>query len=484
MEALVIKEMKGFIGRKREQERLHSLGSANEPAIVIVYGRRRVGKTELLEQAFRKRNILKFEGIEGLSKEEQFANAMRQLAKYTKDELLTKVTISSWSEFFDLLNRYTQEGCWTIYLEELQWLANYDSQLIAELKYFWDNHFRRNSEIILVLCGSAPSFMLDKVVHSKALYNRSQHELHLKELSISETKAFLGQHSNREVFDAYLTVGGIPEYLKWLNKKSSVFLSLCSNAFTSGSFFFREYEKIFTSHLANNSHYREVIMALSQHKFLSREALAKKLKISSGGTLSKILVDLEKCGFISKYHPYNLSDRTNVIRYAIADNYLHFYFNFIYPIRNRIKNGDYDDAPTSAIKMDSYAKWLGFAFERWCRRYNRTIAKILGFSGVNYQSGAYFSRSTDKEDAGYQIDLIFDRADNVYTICEIKYLQSPARTKVIAEMEKKLALFPNKGNKTLHKVLICNEGAEPSLLDRAYFDRVIDCEELLQPRLV
>ncbi|SCA63912.1 Uncharacterized protein SCG7109_BO_00020 [Chlamydiales bacterium SCGC AG-110-M15] len=480
VQALFIHEMERFVGRTRELKKLHDIDEESEPSIVIVYGRRRVGKTELLEQAFRDRNILKFEGIEGLSEAEQFANAMRQLANYVQDDLLNKVNIKSWSEFFDIVAKYTKEGRWTIYLEELQWLANYEDKLISELKYAWDNLFRRNSEIILVLCGSAPSFMLDKVVHSKALYNRSQHEIHLQELNILDTKSFLKKRSDREIFNAYLTVGGVPEYLKWLDKESSVFLSLCHNAFTSGSFFSREYEKIFTSSLANNKHYQEIIETLSKHKFLSREELATKLKISSGGTLSTLLTDLDKCGFISKYHPYNLNDGTNIIRYAIADNYLHFYFNFIKPILTNIANGDYDDAPQSAIKMDSYAKWLGFAFERWCRRYNRLIAKILGFSGIQYRSGAFFSRTTNKKDPGYQIDLVFDRADNVYTICEIKYLQSPAGIKVISDMEKKLSLFPNKGNKTLHKVLICNEGADSSVLERAYFDQIITCKDLIE----
>lgn len=232
--------------------------------------------------------------------------------------------------------------------------------------------------------------------------------------------------------------------------------------------------------MSQNKHYREIIELLSQYRFLSREDLATKLQTASGGTLSDVLVDLEKCGFISKYRPYNLSDRTNVIRYAIMDNYLHFYFSFIKPIETRIANGDYDDAPQSAIKMDSYAKWLGFAFERWCRQYNRVIAKILGFSGVQYRSGPYFSRTTNKADPGYQMDLVFDRADNVYTVCEIKYLQSPAGVKVIVDMEKKLSLFPNKGNKTIHKVLICNEGADSTVLERAYFDQVITCDDLLR----
>lgn len=134
-----------------------------------------------------------------------------------------------------------------------------------------------------------------------------------------------------------------------------------------------------------------------------------------------------------------------------------------------------------AINTKSYVKWLGFAFERWCRRYHYVIAKLLGFSAVRYSSGVYCSRSTNKENPGFQIDLVFSRDDNVYTICEIKYLQHQVTTKVIEEFEKKLMLFPNKKNKTIHKILICNEGAAPALIDRGYFDNIVTAEQLFMP---
>ena len=202
-----------------------------------MYGRRRIGKTELLEQAFKDRNILKFEGIEGLSEKAQFVNAMSQLAHYAEEPLLAKTTIDSWREFFQLLAKYTQQGTWTIYLEELQWLANYKETLIAELKYVWDNYFRHNPKLILVLCGSAPSFMIDHVLHSKALYNRSQHEFHLQEFTLCEAKEFLKNRSDKEVMDSYFTIGGVPEYLKWVSTESSVFLVYAKIPFQQVVFF-------------------------------------------------------------------------------------------------------------------------------------------------------------------------------------------------------------------------------------------------------
>ena len=480
MKALTVKENVNFIGRKHEIEVLEAIGNSDGAKIIIMYGRRRVGKTELLEQVFRDRNILKFEGIEGLSDKKQLENVVNQLSLYIQKPV--EIPIKNWSQFFQYLSTCTKEGIWTIYLEEIQWLANYKGTLIAELKYVWDNFFRHNPNLVLILCGSSASFIIRKVMHSDALYNRSQHEICLKEFNIVESKQFLGHRSNREVFDAYLTIGGIPEYLKWVKSDSSVFLGLCVNSFKSGSFFSREYNRIFVSSLSSNKHYKEIIELLSHKKFLTRQEIVDKLGIKSGGVLTSILLDLEYSGFIEKYQPFNLGSKTILTRYMISDNYLHYYCKFIKPIQSKIDAGDYDASPIAALKTDSYQKWLGFAFERWCRKNHTIIAKILGFSGVHYKSGVFFSRATDAEDKGYQIDLIFDRADNVYTICEIKYLQAPVSTSVIEEFERKLRLFPPAKSKTIHKVLICTEGMDDALERRGYFDNVIMLDDLMDER--
>ena len=482
MKPISIPVNKSFVGRKTELERLHKIAASKEASIIVMYGRRRIGKTELLEQAFRERNLLKFEGIEGLPQQLQFANVLSQLAKYTRKPSLAQKIVSSWNEFFQMLASYVQKGEWTVYFEEVQWLAQYESTFVSELKYVWDNYFRRNPNLVLILCGSAPSFMLKEVVHSKALYNRSQHEFHLKELSVIEVRQFLKRRSDREALDLYLTLGGVPEYLKWVSKGSSIFLGLCAQSFTPGSFFSCEYERIFTSSLSQNKHYRKVIEILSNKRFASRKDLMSFLKTSSGGSLSDVLLDLEQSGFIERYVPFYLGEKSMLSRYAISDNYLQYYWKFIHPLQKNIASGAYVKRPYDALRVDSYMKWLGFSFERFCRKFHFVIATILRFSGVHYRSGAFFSKATEEENAGYQMDLVFDRADHVYTVCEIKYMQGKVGVGVIRELQRKLDLFPNPSGKTIHKVLICNEGAEESLLNRSYFDEVITAQDLLDPR--
>jgi hypothetical protein len=154
-----------------------------------------------------------------------------------------------------------------------------------------------------------------------------------------------------------------------------------------------------------------------------------------------------------------------------------FYFKFIKPIAKQITAGKYQLMPTQGLKQDTFYKWLGFAFERFCRKNDVIIATRLGFSGVHYASGSYFSKKLDKEHPNFQIDLIFKRADHVLTVCEIKYLQRKVDVGIIEEFERKLALMPNPKNMTLHKVLIAANGATDGLINQHYFDRIITLDD-------
>ena len=483
MKTFQVADNKHFIGREREIEQLHDIEAQKGSKILVVYGRRRIGKTELLEQSFRKRGLLKFEGRESKPQKEQMQFVMQQLAAYAEEPLLARISVDDWVVVLQEIAARTKTGIWTVYFEEVQWLADYQADFVTALKYVWDNFFRHNSELIVILCGSSPSFMLNAVVKSKALYNRSQYTIPLKELNLMEAKEMLNAYSQQEVLDAYLTVGGIPEYLKRLNTKQSIYLNLCKESFVPGAFFASEYERIFTSSLANNKHYRQIIAFLSRKRFASRAEIVRHLQLRSGGALSDELLDLEVCGFIDRYAPYHLPNARHLARYCIVDAYMQFYFRFIEPHAKGIEQGDFRSQPLQALNMSAYQQWLGYAFERFCRKAHRQIATFLGFQAVKYRCGSYFSRKTDEEEPGFQIDLLFDREDKVLTICEIKYSQTSISSKVIQEFERKLQLLPNGNKKTIHKVLIANRGMDASLKRRAYFDAHIQLEELFTPHI-
>lgn len=467
-----------FIGRKDEKNRILTAANSGEASILVIYGRRRVGKTELIEHTLHQRNLVKIEGIEGADTQAQMIRALYQLSKVFSDPSINHMHFKTWLEFFDFVADKLSSKAWTLYLEEVQWLAQYKDEFISDLKFVWDNRFRHNTNLLLVLCGSSPSFMRNQVIHSKALYNRSIYEINLTDFSLAETKQFLHKRSHREIMDAYLTIGGIPEYLKRINQHSSIHIGICEESFKKDSYFSNEKQRIFISSFATNTHYEAIINYLSQVKFATKKDIEQYLHIAAGGSLTNVLKDLELCGFIEKYVPYQADSNSNLVRYCIADNYLRFYFKFIYPLAERIQNGDFNAAPLQALNKEAYQRWLGFSFERFCRKYSRLIAAIIGFSAVRYKSGVFFNRATIKEETGYQIDLIFDRADQVLTVCEIKYTQGKIGTDIIEEFEKKLRYLPEKEKKTVEKVLISASGASDSLIARAYFDHIITLEDI------
>lgn len=467
-----------FIGRVQELAQLAAAQAADEAAMIVVYGRRRVGKTTLIEKAFGGRRLIKFEGLEGKSDAVQIAHFMATLRRtFPRPEILQAIP-ASWTEVFQLLADCVTRGKWTVYLEELQWMANYRSDLISEFKPIWDNRLRKNPQLLVVLCGSSPSFFLSEVIRSRSLHNRSTLDLHLDEFPIQEAAAFLGRPDVNSLFDAYLSVGGIPVYLRKLDS-AAIYQSLCEQSFRRNSFFEGEFEKVFVSSFGSNPTYRQIVSWLSRHGRATREQIAQATGVRSGGTLTRMLIDLEECGFIKRIVPLDKPVESLLSYYQIRDSYLHFFFRFIEPRRTAIRNGDFHRHPQRALETRSYRQWLGSAFERYCLDHSMLIAERLGFSAVQFRAGTFFRRGTIN-DFGLQVDLLYDRADRVYTVCEIKYQDAPIGVEVIGDVEKKIQRLPTTRRRSIHKVLITCSEITQGLRQRAYFDRVLTLQDLLE----
>lgn len=472
---------KKFVGRTQEKKIIEDFCHLKEAAILVVYGRRRIGKTELLEQTLIDKKILKFEGIEGQTPQESKIHFTKTLLKYTPDLPSNLIKNDSWLDLFECLAELCAKDEWYIYFEEIQWLASYQEDFIAELKHAWDNSFKRNKQLKLILCGSSPSFIINKIIRSRSLYNRSMHSIHVKELSINETQELIGTKDKNkfEIMDAYLTLGGIPEYLKVLKKRSSYFLDICFESFTPNGYFFNEFEKIFSSTLSYHPIHKEIIQILGQTHTLSRNALIKKLKKNSGGHITKALFELEETGLISKITPIGSGPKTTLVVYTLKDNYLHFYFKFIEPIKEKILRGQYIDEPTQAISYESYRKWLGLSFERYCRNHAHIFAKIMSFAAVEYQSGYLFDRNgIHSGKGGVQLDLVFKRKDRVLSLCEIKYTENPVGISIMAEMNQKIERITIPNSHSISRVLISANGAQQKVIDGPNFDHIITLNDI------
>jgi len=498
MKYLAVRENPDFVGRNRYWRQLEAIDALDEAAIIVIYGRRRVGKTELIEQFFRQRPILKFEGLQPdrlvIRKSDptevrrQIEVCLARLDDYTESgNHHRRMKLERWSEFFEILLPYLKNEPVVLYFEELQWLANYRDDFLSEFKPFWDDTLRHNCKLRVIISGSAPAFIVSQFLSNSAMYNRSNHMIKLEPFGAAEIAEFL-RKGTRENLLAAIAVGGIPEYLKQLRSTRSVYLGLCEKSYQPNSFFRLEKDRIFVSSLAANRSYEEVLDYLAKHRYATRDGLHRALHRTSryaGGSFTTVLQELVDVGFVEKYAPLTVKNpRTSrMARYGIGDEYLHFYYRFIDPKLSAIDAGKFDGNPSTAVNPQDFSKLMGYSFERWCRKNEALIAGQMRFGGVvNYLHGPWYAKS-DRDADGAQIDLMYIRKDSKIILCEIKYNnEAPVTRKVIGETQSKLDRFiehnPQYRRYTFETALITSEPASETLAAEGFFTYLITAEEL------
>lgn len=468
-----------FIGRKKEIDAIKVILESDTPGIVVIYGRRRIGKSELIKQCVKGISVLNFEGAEGQSQKKQIKNFQDQF-DFQIGASFRKSNPSSWKEILLELVKELRVNPRPVIIDEFQWMANYRSELGSELKVIWDQYLKTLKGVSLVLCGSIASFMITKVLRSKALFGRINCTIHLKPFALQETKLMFPGKGYHEILEAQCLTSGVPLYLQQLSEADSVRLSLAKLAFHSSGLWVSEYQKIFVSHFGKTALYRQIVEILSQYSYgLFRTQLLEKLGEKPGGRFSDLLFDLEKAGFISSYTPLNKSVNSKLKKYMITDSFIHFYLNFIKPNMKTIQDEISDNLFQNIMHSNAYISWLGTSFEKVCILHTRKIALLLGFSGIEYSAGAYFKRYR-KNEKEVQIDLLYQRKDNVITLCEMKYSQNPIGLGITMEVRKKEEMLEkNFPGKTIQRVLITLSPPTKELIGAGYFWKIIRAEELL-----
>lgn len=412
-----------FIGRADELMALTERNWRKKALLAVVYGRRRVGKTALVEHAFKDECLWKFEGLENGTTKTQLSLFSKELGNYTGKDV--SPGIDSWDNAFKLLDQALESGRMkaggrpiVIFFDEFQWMCEMKTKLVALFKYHWDNHLSRHENAVFVLCGSVSSFIVKKVIQSRALYGRVDIELCVPPLSIREARLLMPESMPpSQCIETYMTFGGIPQYLIELNPKLSLDQNINEYGFKPTGYFFREFDRLFISHFASNPLYEKILRAVVSG-VKSPSGIAKSCSVGAGGSLGEKINDLVLAGFLSKRTPVDKDMNSRLIQYELADEYLHFYFSFIAPHSADIVSGNalYPQVADSR----SLQQWRGYAFERLCIKNAAAIAARLRFAGIRYRSGPWFKRSQDSR-GGAQIDLLFVRADKVLTLCEMKY---------------------------------------------------------------
>ncbi len=450
-----------MIGRKHEIEQLIATYESGQSEFVAVYGRRRIGKTFLITEAFGNRFAFHHTGLrEGGTKKqlEQFRLSLRQQGYYDCPR------IKDWLEAFFELERFLEKSPAqrkVVFLDEIPWLDTPRSGFLSALESFWNGWAVFRKDIVLVVCGSATSWIIKNIIRNKGgLYNRVRTRIKLFPFTLAECESYANSelhlgYGRREIMECYMALGGVAYYWSLLRRGLSPAQNFDALFFSPQDGLRTEYDELYRSLFRNPLRYMEVVELLGTRRTgYTRDEMIRGLGTVSGGDLTKILADLEECGFVRKYMPSGHGKNGGV--YQLVDGYTLFYFSFVKG--NSARDGDFWQHSVGDGRLNA---WRGFAFERVCLAHVAQVKAALGISGVKTE--AYSLRvSPDENGHGAQIDLLIDRRDGIVNLCEMKYANGKysitvdESERIRNRIEAARKLFGK--NRTIHLTMITQDG--------------------------
>ncbi len=473
-----------FIGREEQLEQLKSLWRKPVASLVTCRGRRRIGKSTLIEEFARRNRVrfIKLEGIEprpGVDNVTQLKAFAQQLAEQTGCE---EDTLDNWFKAFARLAKVLNPREKTVLLlDEISWMGKYDVTFPGELKYAWDNRFSKNPKLIMVLCGSVSSWIDKKILKSKGFVGRPSLNMLVPELSLRESASFWMRGgckaSSTDMIDVLSVVGGVPKYLENIDPALSADENIKRLCFMPGALLVDEFDEIFNDALdANLGLKKRILMSLGNGQKSPTE-VAEALGLENNGHLSGYLEELETAGFVAKDTGLNpcTGKRSNVVRYRIADNYTRFYLKCIEPNRELIGRGTFTFA--SLAQLPGWETLLGLQFESLVYSNLREIMRRIGLDHALVLSAAPYVQHPTTRQAGCQIDLLIQTKRTQYVV-EIKRRESIGEW-VVSEVEEKLAKFKTSRMVTVVPVLVYDGRLSKRVLADGYFGRTISARELL-----
>ena len=420
---------KAIIGRRNEIDRLRKYIASDRSEFIAVYGRRRVGKTFLVKELLEGQFTFRMTGRENARMADQLLNFSYAMSDFFGEEKMP----GNWTEAFRMLSKAIEkkeDGAKIIFIDELPWLDTPKSKFVSALEYFWNNWAYYRSDIKLIICGSATSWMLNKIINSRGgLHNRVTHKILISPFTLHETELYFNAngfyYERTEIIESYMAVGGVAYYLSLFENDRSVAENINALCFTKGGELCDEFDKLFRSLFRNADNYLAVINALSMvGKGMTRSDIIARTGLENNGNLSTILNELEQCEFIRSFVPFRKNKKDRL--YQLVDPFSLFYFHFI---RNQ---GTFTkDYWLKKIGTGAYNAWTGYAFEIVCLHHIDQIVEGLGISGTVNKPCSWAYRPTkavrdnvdvdDRLKVGGQIDLLIDRSDRTITVCEMKY---------------------------------------------------------------
>lgn len=416
-----------MIGRKRELKQIEELYTSNKAEFVAVYGRRRVGKTYLVDEALKGRITFRHAGLSPVEISSSSAAPLKaQLQNFYYSLLLQGMKKShcpkDWMEAFFMLEMHLQSidsgERMVVFLDELPWMDTPKSGFITAFEAFWNNWGCHRNNLLVIVCGSANSWIMDKLINNHGgLYGRVTHEIKLEPFTLKECEACLTERrvnfSRYDIVQTYMILGGIPYYLNYIDRGLSLAQNVNALFYSKNAVLRMEYDRLFASVFKNPETIKSIVTLLAGKSIgYTRKEISDKTGLSNGSTLTDALSALIASDFVAYYIPFGEGKREG--RYKLIDPFCLFYLKFVKDSASLDEN-----FWLSSIDSQNIISWRGFAFENVCFNHISEIKKALGISGVSTKHSAWSKK--EDEGSGIQIDLILERRDHIINMCEMKF---------------------------------------------------------------
>ncbi len=410
-----------LIGREQEVSEIQQCIKSNKSEFVVIYGRRRVGKTFLVKKHFNGKFDFYFVGASRMTSRQQLETFASSLSKYSGSRIKTP---QNWKDAFDLLSQHLEtideKRKKIIFIDEMPWIDRKQSDFLMALEHFWNDWVAMRDDIVLIACGSATSWMINNLIKNRGgLHNRITRRIYLHPFNLHETELYLKYRDftwdRIQIMQCYMTIGGVPYYLSLLDNRLSLPQNIDNLFFRQGALLQNEFEDLYNALFSSADKYINIVKALSQkQKGLTRDEIIAATNYQ-GGSLTTILNNLENCDFIETYNQYG-NEKKNTI-YKIVDFFTLFYFKYI--DGNRSKDEEFW---MHNFRNQSVAAWQGMSFELLCRCHLRQIKHGLGISGIATKTSSWkYIPPQGSDEQGTQIDMVIERVDKMIHLCEMKF---------------------------------------------------------------
>lgn len=474
-----------FVGRNYQLELLSSVWSKESPSLVVISGRRRIGKSTLVERFAEKSRcrFIEIEGLppdEGMSNDRQLANFCERLGKAAKIDV---PLARNWAEAFDSLeNAIEGKGRVVVFLDEISWMGGWDEGFAGFLKNAWDQQFSKRKRLVFVLAGSVSAWIQKNILNSKGFVGRISIDLTLTELSLPACLEFWGKKaahvSLREIVDVLSVTGGVPKYLQEMNPRFSADENIRRLCFLPEGYLFKDFDSIFNDVFGEGIAAKRRILDVLAEGPASVSELAKAMSVEPNGHITDDLNDLVAAGFVAAGAGLNplTGARVREVRYRLCDNYTRFYLKFIQPRKEAIRQGLY-----RFTDLESLSGWngmLGLQFENLVVNNLRPLCREIGLGRKLVTSAAPYARRKSASCPGLQIDLLIQTPKSVYVVEAKRCNRIDASIeKELAEKVSRLGVGPEKSVRT---VLVYDGKLAPEVEENGFIDFLVPFGKLVE----